>query len=395
MRIEFTPEQRALQLELREYFQSIITDEVKAKFQQEAHHLSPTRREIKKQMAADGFLAVSWPKEYGGRGFTPKEQFIFYTEAGRAGAPYNIITMTTVGPTIMRFGTEDQKARFLPRIAAGEVDFAIGYSEPEAGSDLASLKTRATRDGDRYIIRGNKIWTSGGDRADYIWLAARTNPDAPKHRGISIFIVDTKTPGFSATHITTVGGHGTAASYYDEVAVPVENLIGGVENEGWTFITNQLNHERVAMAAFSIDAIRVLSEFETWASETKTRDGGRLIDVPFAQIAVARCHARLEAMKVLNWRMAASVNDGTLTPATAAAVKIYSTETVLEVYRLLLDVIGAHGYLKRESPGAVLNAQLEALYRSAVTNTFGGGNNEVLREIVARMGLGTPRVRHG
>src|SRR3954452_2581233 len=247
MFLDYTDEQLALRKELREYFARLLTPDIRAEMGHPGEG-NPLFRTIVRRMGADGWLGIGWPVEYGGQGRSILDQFIFFDEGQRANAPVPIVTVTTVAPAIMANGTEEQKRRSLPGILAGEINFAIGYTEPEAGTDLASLRTRAVRDGDEYVINGSKIFTSGADQADYVWLACRTDVDAPKHKGISIILVPTSTPGFSATLIHTVGDTKTAASYYNDVRVPVENRIGE-ENGGWRLITNQLNHERVGLAA--------------------------------------------------------------------------------------------------------------------------------------------------
>jgi 3-oxocholest-4-en-26-oyl-CoA dehydrogenase alpha subunit len=294
------------------------------------------------------------------------------------------VTLNTVGPMLMRHGTDEQKSFFLSGILAGEINFAIGYTEPGAGTDLASLRTRAVLDGDEWTINGNKIFTSGADQADYIWLATRTDPDAPKHKGISIFLVPTSASGFSCTPLVTVGGVATTASYYDNVRVPTTALVGKV-NEGWRLITGQLNHERVGLAAVSALSQRLWAETAQWAI-----DNG-VADVPWVQADLAKTYALLEAQKLLNWRMTAKVADDTLGPADSSAVKVFGTESAVEIYRRLLGVVGAGGYISPGSPGAVLHGELERAGRQAQINTFGGGVNEVQREILATAGLGMKR----
>jgi 3-oxocholest-4-en-26-oyl-CoA dehydrogenase alpha subunit len=388
--LEYSPEQQSLRKELREYFADLLTDNVRAELGHPGHG-SPRFRDLIRRMGTDGWLGIGWPKEYGGQGRSAIEQFIFFDEVQRAGAPFPFVTLNTVGPTIMRFGREDQKRFFLPGILAGEIIFAIGYTEPEAGTDLASLRTRAVRDGDEYVVNGNKVFTSGANQADYIWLAARTDVDAPKHKGISILAVPTSSAGFSWLPIVTVGGTVTTATYYDDVHVPVSARIGQ-ENEGWRMITTQLNHERVGLAAMGGLAQRLVADVVDWARQQRaTSDGGRLIDVPWVQLGLARAHARMEAMKLLNWRMTSALDQGELGPADSSAVKVYGTECLVDVYRTLLEVLGPVGYLREGSPGAVLHGRVEQAARGAQINTFGGGVNEVQREIVAAAGLGMAR----
>ncbi len=302
------------------------------------------------------------------------------------------MTINTVGPTIMSYGTEQQKQQFLPGILSGDINFAIGYTEPEAGTDLASLKTKAELDGDEWVINGNKVFTSGANQADYIWLACRTDPEAKKHKGISMIIVPTDSPGFKCTPIVTVGSVVTTATYYDDVRAPKENVVGDV-NAGWRLITNQLNHERVGLAALAGLTHRLYDGMLEWVATAPSGepDGRTMAQVPWVQMDLARAHAKLEAMKLLNWRMATAVANDTLTPTDASASKVFGVETQIEVYRIFLDILGAAGYLAAGSPGAVLHGEVERAARAAQINTFGGGVVEVLREIVATVGLGMTR----
>jgi alkylation response protein AidB-like acyl-CoA dehydrogenase len=387
--VDYTDDQILLRDELRAYFAQLLTPETKQALHAEGHG-GPLHREVRQKMGADGWLGLGWPTEYGGQGRSVLDQFVFFDEAWRAGAPVPMISLNTVGPTIMAVGTEEQKQRFLPGILAGTLEFAIGYTEPGSGTDLASLRTRAVLDGDQYVVNGNKVYTSGGDVADFIWLAARTDPDSPKHKGITILLVPTDSPGFSATPIHTMGGGTTTATYYEDVHVPLGNVVGEV-NRGWQLITTQLNHERVALSAMGGRCLSISDAVRQWAIDTVTPEGTRVVDLPWVRATLARVHARLEAMKVMNWRMAYSVHTKTLTPAGASSAKVYGTELELEVYRLLMDVLGRAGYLKKGSPGAVLEGRVEQAYRDAPVRTFGGGSNEVQREIISWTALGTPR----
>ncbi|MFJ8600943.1 acyl-CoA dehydrogenase family protein [Streptomyces shenzhenensis] len=391
MHLDHTPEQQRLRTELRAYFADLVPDHAAAR------HADPAAqkrfyRDTIRRLGADRWLGVGWPEEYGGRGLTAMEQFIFFDEAAQAGVPLPLMALNTVGPTLMRFGTDEQKAYFLPRILSGEIDFAIGYSEPDAGTDLASLKTRAVRDGDEYVVNGQKIWTTNGDTADWVWLAVRTDPGAPPHRGITMLLVPTSDPGYSCTVINTLASHDTTASYYEDIRVPVSRRVGA-ENQGWRLITNQLNHERVTLAAHGTTAIRALHDVQRWAAGTKLADGRRVIDLSWVRNRLARTHAELDAMKLLNWRMVNAVQDGSLTPQDASAVKVYGSEARRDAYAWLMEIVAAAGPLKEGSAGAVLHGELERGYRSAVIFTFGGGNNEIQREIISWIGLGMPRVR--
>ncbi len=389
MYIDYTEDQKALRAELREYFARLITPEVRAGLK--GLEGGPTHRRIVKQIGQDGWLGVGWPVEYGGQGRTAVEQLIFFEESRRAGAPMPFVTLNTVGPALIAAGSDEQRKRFLPAIVAGDIHFAIGYSEPEAGTDLASLKTTAMRDGDHYVVDGTKSFTSGAGDADFVWLACRTDPEAPRHKGISILIVDTKLDGFSSSPIHTIGGGKTFMTYYQNVRVPVDMLVGE-ENGGWRLITLQLNHERIGLAAFGSTALEIFGEVLDWARKTEAEDGRPVAAKPWVQSALAEAYARLQTLKVLNWRMAWELERGEPDPAHASAAKIYGTETVIEVYRLLIEVMGLVGTLKPGSPGAVLRNQVDQEARGALINTFGGGVNEIQREIVATLGLRMPRV---
>jgi 3-oxocholest-4-en-26-oyl-CoA dehydrogenase alpha subunit len=392
MRIAYTDEQERLRSELRAYFAKLITPERREALTVTGGEYGDglVYKEIVRQMGADGWLAIGWPEEYGGQNRPMLEQLIFTDEAAIAGAPVPFLTINTVGPTIMKFGTDEQKSRYLPKIAAGETHFSIGYSEPEAGTDLASLRTRAVRDGDDYMINGQKMWTSLIQYADYVWLACRTDPDAPKHKGLSILIVPTTAAGFSWTPVHTVAGPTTSATYYSDVRVPATALVGE-ENRGWPLITNQLNHERVALTSAAPVQI-ALSEVRSWAQTTKMPDGSRVIDQEWVQLHLARVHAKTEFLKLINWRIAWGVGQG-LNPAHASATKVFGTEFATEAYRLLMEVLGPRAYVRAGSPGAVLRGRIERMHRAALILTFGGGTNEIQRDIVAAVGLGLPAVK--
>jgi alkylation response protein AidB-like acyl-CoA dehydrogenase len=343
-----------------------------------------------RQMGADGWLGLGWPKEYGGQGRSDVEQFIFGNESWRAGAPLPFLTINTVGRTIMEFGSEAQKQEFLPKILRGELHFSIGYTEPNAGTDLASLTTRAVKDGDEWVINGQKIFTSLASYADYIWLAARTDPDASKHAGITIFLVPTSDPGFSYSKIETMVNASTYNTFYDDVRVGDDAIVYGL-NRGWHLITNQLNYERVSLGPPGT-VERVYDEVREWAKETKLPDGRRVIDQEWVQMSFARVHAKLEFVKLINWKVAAA---GGANPADASSTKVFATEFYTEAYRLLMEVLGPNAYLAKGSPAAVLAGRLERAFQGCLILTFGGGVNEVQRDLIALFGAGLPRIpRH-
>ena len=381
-------EQQALRDELRAYYERLLTPEIEEQLSR-SEGIGPVPRGITKQMATDGWLGIGWPKEYGGQGRTAIEQFVFFDESMRAGAPVPMLSINTVAPTIMRFGSEEQKDFFLPKILAGDIHFAIGYTEPDAGTDLAALKTRAVRDGDEYVINGQKIFTSLATDADYVWLAVRIDPNVKKHKGISIIIVPTDTPGFKCEPIKNMGGLNTNITFYEDVRVPVANLVGG-ENQGWGLITNQLNHERVTLCASGVVERQLVDVIE-WARSTELADGRRVIDQEWVQLNLARVHARLDFLKLANYRVAAEARQGmSLNPAAASTIKVFGTEFYLEAFRLLMEIVGPVAYVQGGSPESVLRGRLEARLRSMHILTFGGGTNEMQRDLIAIFGLGMP-----
>jgi alkylation response protein AidB-like acyl-CoA dehydrogenase len=386
--IGYTAEQEKLRQELRSYYAGLLTPEVEEEL---AHSqgVGAALRRVVRQMGADGWLGIGWPIEYGGQGRSAIEQFVFFDESMRAGAPVPMLTINTVGPTIMHFGTDEQKTHFLPKILRGELHFCIGYTEPGAGTDLASLKTVATRDGDEYVINGQKVFTSLAGGADYIWLAARTDPEAKKHKGISMFAVPMSTPGITLTPMNLLSEHDINHTFFDDVRVSASCLVGG-ENQGWTLITNQLNHERVTLCSSGVIE-GLLDDVHRWARETRLEDGRRVIDQEWARLNLARVRARLEFLRLINWKVAWTATEGRLDVADASSTKVFGTEFYLEAFRLMSEVVGERAYLRAGSPDAVLGSRLERLYRSMLILTFGGGTNEIQRDLIATFGLGFPR----
>jgi 3-oxocholest-4-en-26-oyl-CoA dehydrogenase alpha subunit len=390
MRISYTPAQEELRRELRSYFAELMTPERSEALSstQGEYGTGNAYRETVAQMGRDGWLALGWPKEYGGHARSAMDQLIFTDEAAIAGAPVPFLTINSVAPTIMAYGTDEQKKFFLPKIAAGDLHFAIGYSEPSAGTDLASLRTTAVRDGDDYVVNGQKMWTSLIQYADYVWLAVRTNTEAKKHRGISVLIVPTTADGFSWTKVRTMAGPDTSATYYSDVRVPVTRRVGE-ENGGWRLVTNQLNHERVALVS-PAPIVTALNGVREWAQNTKDARGARLIDSEWVQLNLARVHAKVEVLKLINWELASS-ESAAPSPADASAAKVFGTELATEAYRLLMEVLGTAATLRQDSPGALLRGRVERMHRACLILTFGGGTNEVQRDIIGMVALGLPR----
>ncbi|ANS25514.1 acyl-CoA dehydrogenase [Rhodococcus opacus] len=381
MFIDLTDEQRELQAELRRYFSGLISP-AEAEVMRTDRHGS-TYREVIRRMGKDGWLGVGWPVEFGGRGFGEIEQQIFVNEATRADVPLPAVTLQTVGPTLQKYGTEEQKRKFLPAILAGEVHFAIGYTEPDAGTDLAALRTTAVRVGDEYIVNGQKIFTTGGHDADYLWLAVRTGSADSRHRGISILIMDTKDPGYSWTPIITCdGAHHVNATYYSDVRVPADMLVGE-ENQGWRLITTQLNHERVMLGpAGRVGGL--YDRIRNWAVAHE------LLDEPDVRRALGEIHATFRLNELLNWQVASSEADA-VDIADASATKVFATERIQRIGRLVEEIVGRYGD-PSEPETADLMRWLDMQVKRNLVITFGGGVNEVMRELIATAGLKLPRV---
>ena len=378
-----SPDQVKMRMELRAYFAEIMTDELRHAFRDGyyAADANDAYRQVVRRLGADGWLGIGWPKDIGGQGMSMVEQAIFSDEAALADVPIPMLTINSVGPVIAAHGTPEQRSTLVPAILRGELHFAIGYSEPEAGTDLASLKTRAVRDGAEYVVNGQKLWTGMMEAADYIWLAVRTDPDAPVHRGISVLLVPRHSEGVSSTRLKTLGGHSVASVSFDDVRVPLENCIGG-ENNGWRMVTGQLNSERVALVS-SAPVERSLSFVLEWAREAKTDDGSRLIDQQWVRNNLARVHADAEFLKLLNAKLATEVDAGKLQPADASAAKVFGSELSGKAKRLLNEIVGLDIGLGPMAKGA----------SSSNVMTFIGGANEIQRDIIAQLGLGLPRVK--
>ena len=388
MFVDLTPEQHALRHKVRDYFQALMTPELREQLRgKEGGELY---RQTIRQMGRDGWLAVGLGPAHGGQGYAATEQLIFFEEANIAGAPLPFVTISTVGPALMEHGSAAQKERFLPGIAAGEIMFAIGYSEPDAGSDLAVLKTSARLDGEHFVVNGNKLWTSGAESADFIWLAARTDPTLARHKGVSILILDTTSPGFSSTVIPTTSNP-TTATYYDNVRVPKDMLVGEL-NGGWKLITAQLNHERLGLGSWSDKVAGLFRRVFLWA-RSRDEQGRRAMDKAWVRSSLAESYARLEAMRLINLRIAANLEQERMDVALSSTTKVYGSESAIEILRRLSGIVGANGSLRSGSAAAALHGELEYELRAAITVTFGGGTNEIQRELIAQFGLGMPRTQ--
>ncbi len=387
--LELTEAQRAFKDEVRQYFSTLVSDEDKLEMMEDRH--GPAYHRNIKQMGSDGWMGVGWPVEYGGKGLGEIEQQIFANEAARGDIHLPSVTLQTVGPTLQAFGTQKQKDMFLGKILAGDVHFAIGYSEADAGTDLASLRCSAKKDanGD-WIVNGQKMWTTGGHAADYIWLAVRTDPDAPKHKGISVLILDTKDPGYSWTPIVTCdGSHHVNATYYNDVRVPADMLVGE-ENQGWRLITTQLNHERIMLGpAGRLEGLR--DEVIAWARNRTAPDGTPLLEVPSVRDTLARVTVSFRVNELLNWQVAGGGADAKAAVADASSSKVFASDEVQRLGLDLEEIVSAYGDPADPETAHLLHF-LDATSKRNLVLTFGGGVNEVQRELIAMFGLGLPKV---
>ncbi len=392
MKVEFTPQQSALREELRAYFTDLMTPELADECARDmGEGGGPLWREALRKMGADGWIGLGWPEELGGKGLSPIEQFIFVEEIMRAGYPFPFLTTESVGPQLAEHGNDWQKNELVPRILAGDLLVSIGYSEPGAGTDLAALKTSAVKDGDDWVINGQKMWTSLAHFCDYTWLAVRTDQNAPKkHKGISVFLVPHDDPGWSFSPVHTLGGVRTNATYYDNIRVSEEHLVGEL-NAGWKLVTGQLNRERLSLVNVGPTSV-MFNDIVDWAKTTELGTGGYVIDQPWVQMNLARVRAGIEALKLVVYKQAWAMTEGTLDMADASAAKVYGSEFFIEVYRALGEIVGQSSLVKdKEGAGRTLQGRLERLYRTASIITFGGGTNEIQRDIISAAGLWMPR----
>ena len=346
----------------------------------------PLMEAFRKELDGLGWLRMCWPEEYGGQGKSPWYQFILIEELEYWGMPYNMLSVSSVAPAIMAFGSEDQKKKYLPGVWNGTVSFAIGYTEPNAGTDLASLETRAVRDGDDWVINGQKIFTSQAEVSTHIWLAARTDPDAPKHRGISMFIVPTDTPGITITPMWTMSGMRTNQTFYDNVRVPSDALIGE-ENRGWYTLTHALDHERVALAPTS----GLGRNFDSLVEHLREQRPELLQDRA-VRLRLAEMKLDLHTQRALAAKNGSIIAHGGTPTMEASMAKVWSSELRYRMHSLAMDLLGRYGGLTRESNEvAPMGGRLESSYRMSPILRFGGGTNEIQRSIIAQRGLGLPR----
>ncbi len=388
MDFELDDEQRAWVAEVRQFLKQNVTPALKAEMAEhgleyQGGELSAFRRKIGEK----GWFGLNWPQEYGGLGLTATHQHLLMTEFEYAGVPGPDLTVTSIAPMIMRHGTEQNKQEFLPGIARGDIVFALGYSEPNSGTDLASLRTRAVRDGDDWVINGSKIWNSGAQRSTHEWLCVRTDPDAPRHRGISVIAVPVDSPGVDIRPLYAWSGYRTNETFFNDVRVPVTNLIGEV-NAGWTYITGALDLERGALTNAG-DLRRALDDLIALAGSL-SRDGSVPARDPAFRRRLAQAEADVEVAKLMGYEAASMLDSGRIPSVEVSVEKVFTSELRQRIADLAIDVLGPDGLLAHRSADAPLNGFFERLYRVSPLMRFGGGTNEVLRDVIAQRGHGMP-----
>ncbi len=391
MDFRFTPEQEEWRQEVRGVIESLITPELRVEMESDDDvGPGPAGKEFMRALGSRGLLGIPWPTKYGGLGRSLIDQYIFSEEIGRMGGLYTSSTaVNMVGPTIMRVGTEEQIDEWLPKIRSGEVEFALGYTEPGAGTDLASLETRAVEDGDEFVINGQKMFTSAAHFSSHIWLLARTDIDAPKHRGLSAFLLPMDAPGITVRPLWRMDDGRTNEVFFEDVRIPRANLIGEA-NRGWYHVAMALDFERVSLGGRYAGLLKRMNSLVAYANETVV-DGQRLSQDSYIRSRFADLGIKLEVVRLFSYRTAWMIDQDHVPNYESSAQKIIATDLIQEIADFGIELLGMHGQLTQDSPHARLDGELEQAYRSGIFLRFGGGANEVQRDIIARRGLGMPR----
>ena len=389
MRYEYTPEQLAWRDEVRAFCAAHVTDALRAELRLAGNEGDgPLAKAFHRTLFDQGWWGVGWPKEFGGMGKAAVEQYVFIDEMQMAGAPAMNLSITSVAPTILREGTDAQKATWLPQILRGDIEFAVAYSEPNAGTDLAALSTRAELVGDEWVINGQKIWNTGAHTATHNWVAVRTEPEARKHQGISMIIVPMNTPGIEVQGIWTMSNIRTNAVFFDDVRVPRDHLIGE-RGMGFYYAMMALDFERIQIGCVGMLA-RLLEELKDVVRRT-TRDGRVLGAIPWVRRAIADLEMRVEVGRQIGLLNAWLIDQGIVPTKEGSMSKVYVSELNAHFASVGLDILGLAGQLGPNDETAPLHGRLQWLYTIAPMQRFGGGTNEIQRIIIAQRGLGLPR----
>lgn len=389
MRYAYTDAQLEWRDQVRAFCKQHVNDALRAEMRQAGNEGDgPLAKAFRRKLHDQGWWGVGWPKEAGGLGKGAVDQWVFIEEMEAAGAPGMNLTVNSVGATIMRLGTPEQKDKWLPGILGGKFEFAVAYSEPNAGTDLAALSTKAELDGDEWVVNGAKIWNTGAHTATHNWVAVRTEPDAVKHQGISMLIVPMDTPGIEVQGIFTMSNIRTNAVFFDNVRVPKDNLIGQ-RGMGFYYAMMALDFERIAIG--SVGTLkRIFEELKVFVRKTK-RDGRPLGAIPWVRRAMADLEMRLEVGRLIGLLNAWLIEQGEVPTKEGSISKVYMTELNAHVASVGIEIMGLAGQLQATDPAAPLHGRLQWMYTIAPMQRFGGGTNEVQRAIIAQRGLGLPR----
>ncbi|ABB32426.1 acyl-CoA dehydrogenase [Geobacter metallireducens GS-15] len=387
MEIELNSRESAILEEVRRFLKSEVTPELLA----ESHHLEyiyggEEGRKFVRKFAANGWLTPCWPEEYGGLNSSEMLMYAIRNEMAYARVPIHFAGAHMAGPSILRYGNDDLKKNYLLRLASGEIEFALGYSEPAAGSDLMGLEMRAADKGDHLIVNGQKTFNTHAHVADYHWLAVRTNLEGPKHKGISILIVDLKSPGITIRPMITMAGTRTNEVFYDDVVVPRANLVGEI-NSGFKYIMAALDFERM----FPFGHYKKFYEDLVAYLKTVTRNGMPLTKDPLVRQKLAQLEIELEIIHHLYFQLAHMLDNGKIPNYQASMEKNFLTDFEQRLANTALEILGARGQLREGANGAILDGLPEWLYRWTVIETIYGGTAEIQRNIMAQRGLGLPR----
>ncbi len=389
-----TEEEEKFRQEVRDFLDKELTPEIVQECQQ-YYDRGTQAREFSRKLGAKGWLLSTWPKEYGGLGLPSSYSRIIAEEVSSRGASMGGgFGNGIAGPMIMRHGSEEQKRGWLPKIARGEAEFSLGYTEPNAGTDLASLEMRAVPDGDDYIINGQKVYSTAAHWSTHHWLAARTNVDVPKHKGISLFIVDLASPGITIRPMWTMSDEITNEVFYDDVRVPKKNLVGE-ENQGWGYLREALASERAGLTSFlGAESESVVDELVQYARETK-RSGRTLAEDPLVRQSLAQLAIENRIRRLYGYRTGWLQSKGIVPDVAAAIGKVWGNELDQRVANTGMQILGLYGQLEPDSKWALLRGKVEFLHRFAVHLTYGGGSHELMRSVIATGGMGLPREPRG
>jgi alkylation response protein AidB-like acyl-CoA dehydrogenase len=391
MDFEFTPEQRDFLAEVEAFLDEHETPDVFDPTRENMAQIvdTPQRRAFMKKLAEKGWLGITWPVEYGGKDGDGVYEYLLNEALARRGGPQIGKGVGIVGKTILRHGSDKLKKEFLPKILNAEVEFAVGYSEPGAGSDAASMQLKAVRDGEEWVLNGQKIWTTSAHFADWYWVGARTNPDAPKHSGITLFLIPMDHPGLTIQEIWTMGDERTNSVFFDDVRISNDYVVGE-EGRGFQYISEALDLERFTM--FTYSPIKARLDLLVDHVRAASRDGEPLKDDPITRQRIAALATQAEVARMLGFRFLSKSQKGGAAPTSEASeYKLFATEFSKVLADASMDIAGPGTQLRVGTDEAPMKGRAESTYRYTVLDTIGGGTSEVQKNIIARRKLGLPK----